>query len=182
MTHDWTKDAQSTSEAALVFVSTQDQFGYADLAKKMDKSMTWARNQVYAWQKAGIIESVPQPDNAPWKWRVKDDAKVTVTGKTRSPEQNMWAAMRQLKSFSARDLAAHATTENTEVTPEMAQEYCRTLLGASYLSVARKAVPGSRLAIYRLVKNTGPRPPRPKRVRAVVDDNTATVTVIGGAQ
>lgn len=182
MTNDWTKEAASVNEAALAFISTKERFGYSELAKQMDRSMTWARNRVRNWLEAGIIEAVDQAEGAVWQWRVKDGAKVAVTVKTRSPEQNMWTAMRQLKSFSPRELAAHATTETTAVTLEMAQEYCRALLGAGYLMVSKKAIPGNRLAIYRLVKNTGPRPPRAKRVRAVVDDNTETVTVIGGGQ
>ncbi len=182
MTNDWTKESQSMDDAALAFASTLDRFGYAELAKRMDKSMTWARNRVRAWIEVGLIEEVEQKQGAAWLWRVKDSSKLALVVKTRSPEQNMWTAMRQLKSFSPRELAAHAATEATEVTLEMAQDYCRALLGAEYLTVARKAIPGNRLAIYRLVKNTGPRPPRAKRVRAVVDDNTETVTVIGGAQ
>lgn len=182
MTNDWTKEAEAISEAALAFASTFDQFGYAELSKKMERSMTWARNQVRAWLDAGIIEEVVQKPGAAWQWRVKDGSRTNVTVKTRSPDQNMWTAMRQLKSFSPRELAAHATTEATTVTLEMAQDYCRALLGGGYLTVAKKAIPGNRLAIYRLVKNTGPRPPRAKRVRAIVDDNTETVTVIGGGQ
>ena len=109
-------------------------------------------------------------------------ARLALAVKARSPEHNMWTAMRQLKSFSPRELAAHASTEDTPVTLEVAQDYCRALLGAGYLVATRKAVPGKQLAIYRLTRNTGPRPPREKRVRAVVDDNTETVIVIGGGQ
>lgn len=184
MTHDRAKDSESTAQAALALAATLEHFGFADLAKKMERSMTWARNQVRTWVDAGVVEQLPIVEGEAWKWRLTDSAKaaVLVAVKTRSPEQNMWTAMRQLKGFSPRELAAHATTETTAVTLEMAQDYCRVLLGAGYLTVVKKAIPGNRLAIYRLVKNTGPRPPRAKRVRAVVDDNTETVTVIGGGQ
>jgi hypothetical protein len=91
--------------------------------------------------------------------------------------------MRQLKAgFGPREIAAHATTEETEVTVEAAQDYCRALLGAGYLAVAKKAVPGKTQAIYRLIRNTGPRAPREKRVRAVIDANTEQTIVIGGGQ
>lgn len=184
MTYDWTKESESTAQAALALAAALDQFGFADLAKKMEKSMTWARRQVRAWIDAGIIEQLPVVEGEAWQWRMTASAKagLVLAVKTRSPELNMWTAMRQLKSFSPRELSAHATTETTAVTLEMAQDYCRALMGAGYLTVVKKAVPGSRLAIYRLIKNTGPRPPRAKRVRAVVDDNTETVTVIGGGQ
>ena len=171
--------AKATVEAAFHFAATLDQFGFAEIAVKMGMSHKWAQVTVREWAKAGLLEVIRSGHNIRSIWKVKDSEKPKLGLTARSPETNMWTAMRQLKSFSPRELAAHATTGETEVTLEAAQDYCRALLGASYLVVARKAVPGKQLAIYRLTKNTGPRPPREKRVRAVVDDNTATVTVIG---
>jgi hypothetical protein len=110
---------------------------------------------------------------------VRDEARPAPAQARRSPEQNMWTAMRQLKSFTPRDLAAHAATEEVMVTIEAAQSYCRSLFSAGFLAVARKAVPGKVEAYYRLTRNTGPRPPREKRVRAVIDDNTEAGVVIG---
>jgi hypothetical protein len=43
-----------------------------------------------------------------------------------------------------------------------------------------KALPGRREAIYRLVRDTGPRPPRERRVRAVWDENLGEYTYISG--
>lgn len=180
MTHDWTNDAQSMDEAAFAHACTVERFGYADLARRMDKTVTWARNRVHAWLEAGLIEEAGQGQDAAWQWRVKDSAKAKLVVGARTPEHNLWAAMRQLKSFSPRTLAVHATTETVQVTPEQAQAYCRALLGAGYLSVARKASPGRTEAIYRLVRNTGPRPPREKRVRAVIDANTEQTIIISG--
>ncbi|MCU0826618.1 MAG: hypothetical protein MUE52_04265 [Tabrizicola sp.] len=182
MTHDWTKDAESMAEAAFALACTLDQFGYTDLARRMDKSSTWARNRVQAWIKAGLLEEVPADEGAPWQWRVKDSARQALQVRARSPEDNLWTAMRQMKSFSPRTLAAHATTETVAISLENAQAYCRALLGAGYLAVARKAVPGRTEPIYRLIRNTGPRPPREKRVRAVIDANTEQTIVIGGGQ
>ena len=77
-------------------------------------------------------------------------------------------------------LAVAAATPDIEVTLDQAQAYCRSLLAAGYLSVARKAVPGKTEALYRLIRKNGPLPPREKLVRAVIDDNTNAVVVIGG--
>ena len=180
MTHDWTREAQATSDAAFAFACSVEQFGYAELARHLDKSLTWARARVRSWLEAGFIEEIAQEANAPWKWRVKDSARTSLPERARSPEDNLWTAMRQLKSFTPRTLAANAATEAVSVSPEQAQTYCRALLGAGYLSVAKKAVPGSSEAIYRLIRNTGPRPPREKRVRAVIDANTDQTIVISG--
>ena len=180
MTYDWTKEAESMADAAFAWACTVDSFGYSELTRQMGKSLTWARNRIGTWLKEGLIEVVEQPQNAPWTWRVKEAAKVALPVRTRSPEDNLWTAMRQLKSFGPRTLAVHATTETVRVTTEQAQAYCRALLGAGYLAVAKRAVPGSNEAIYRLIRNTGPRPPREKRVRAVIDANTEQTIVISG--
>lgn len=175
-------NAASRAEAAFAHASTLSEFGYAEIAIAMGMSHDWTRKVVREWKRAGLIEDVRSTHRMRALFRVKPAARPALAVKARSPEQNMWTAMRQLKSFSPRDLAAQATTEETEVTLETAQDYCRSLLGAGYLGVARKAVPGKTEAIYRLVKNTGPRAPREKRVRAVVDDNTEQTIVIGGGQ
>lgn len=175
-------NAQSTAEAAFAFAALQPEFGYAEVAQAIGVTEDHARKIVRAWKAKGLLDEVRSGHRIRSLWKVKDGARPALAAKARSPEQNMWTAMRQLKSFNPRDLAAQATTEETEVTLEAAQDYCRALLGAGYLTAARKAVPGKSLAIYRLIKNTGPRAPREKRVRAVIDANTEQTIVIGGGQ
>ena len=175
-------NAQSTADAAFAFAATLTEFGYADIAIKMAVTEDHARKIVRAWNKTGLLDEVRSGHRIRSLWKVREGAKSTLAVKSRSPAQNMWTAMRQMKSFNPRDLAAHATTQETEVTLEAAQDYCRALLGAGYLAVARKAIPGKVPAIYRLVRDTGPRPPREKRVRALIDDNTEQTIVIGGGQ
>lgn len=175
--------AQSTLDAAFAYASTQEKFTVADLQLKMGVSEDLARNIVRTWRGAGLLELLESGHRIRSVWTVKPTARMTLPARARSPEQNMWTAMRQMKhGFTPRDLAAHATTEETQVTPEAAQDYCRSLLGAGYLGVSRKAQPGKTEAIYRLIRNTGPRAPRERRVRAVVDDNTEQTIVIGGGQ
>ncbi|MFN3575401.1 MAG: hypothetical protein ACK4TJ_00215 [Tabrizicola sp.] len=171
----------STRDAAFAFAATLPSFGYAEISLKMSISEDHARKIVRAWRRDGLLEEVRSGHRIRSLWRVRPEAQPQVAPATRSPEQNMWTAMRQLGGgFTPRDLAVHATTDATAVTVEMAQDYCRALLGAGYLAVTRKAVPGQRPAIYRLARNTGPRAPRERRVRAVVDDNIEQTIVIGG--
>lgn len=175
--------APSTLEAAFAFAAAQPQFTVADVQLKMGVSEDLARNIVRTWREAELLEVITSGHRIRTVFQVRPSARLALAAKARAPEQNMWTAMRQLKSgFTPRDLAAHATTEESLVTPEAAQDYCRALLGAGFLGVARKAVPGKTEAIYRLVRNTGPRAPREKRVRAVVDFNTEQTIVIGGGQ
>ncbi len=97
-----------------------------------------------------------------------------------TPAGNLWRAMRMLRTFTPRDLAAHAHTDVCEVSERAALDYCQMLLRAGYLKVMRKAVPGRRQAVYQLVRDTGPRPPRERRLRAVWDDNRGEIMHISG--
>jgi hypothetical protein len=85
---------------------------------------------------------------------------------------NMWRAMRMLKTFSPRDLAAHCTTPDVEVTELQARNYCRALLEVGYLRVLEKATT-TRPARYRLVEDTGPQAPTIRLVPRVWDANVS---------
>lgn len=173
-------NGQSTTDAAFAYAASLPEFGYSDIQRQMGLSIDWVRKMVRGWKTRGLLDEVRSGHRIRTIWKVRPQHRLALAAKARSPEQNMWTAIRQMKSFSPRELAGHATTEETEVTLEAAQDYCRALLGAGYLTVARKAVPGKALAIYRLAKNTGPRAPREKRVRALVDANTEQTILIGG--
>lgn len=95
--------------------------------------------------------------------------------------ENMWRSMRGLREFSALDLAAHSSTDTVTVSEATAKAYCSNLLRCGFLDVVRKAVPGKRAAIYRLIRNTGPKPPQIQRVKQVYDPNTRQVHLPGGA-
>lgn len=175
-------NAQSVADAAFAFAATQPEFGYAEIALQMGVSEDHARKIVRGWRTLDLLEEVRSGHRIRSAWRVRDGARLRLAVAARSPEQNMWTAMRQLRSFSARELAAHASTEEVPASVEAAQDYCRALLGAGYLVATRKAMPGKQPAIYRLARNTGPRAPREKRVRAVIDDNVGQTILIGGGQ
>jgi hypothetical protein len=80
------------------------------------------------------------------------------------------------------DLAVHSTTTETEVGENHARVYCSHLLAAGYLKVVQKAAPPKRAAIYRLVRDTGPVPPKTQRVQQVYDPNTGQVHSTGGGR
>lgn len=86
--------------------------------------------------------------------------------------QNLWTAARQLRDgWSAEELSAHAITADVPDLPEqVVRNFVNLLLRSGYLRVLRKARPG-RPARYRLLRDTGPRPPEEKRVRATWDPN-----------
>lgn len=173
----------SVAEACWAIALRLKQFGYAEISVEMGITLHHATRIVRDWQGQGRLIAVQSGAGLRNLWKPDPGFVPKPVRPSRSPEQNMWTAMRQMKSFTPLGLLANgATTEEVEVTLEMAQGYCRSLMAAGYLTVARKAVPGRTEAIYRLTRNTGPRPPREKRVRAIIDDNTEAVVVIGGLQ
>lgn len=160
-----------------------DEFGAADLSAAVGCGLETIQSIIKGWlvdrlvietqRRCGPVRQMVKV-NPDWK----AEAPKTV-GRT-APE-NMWHAARRLRTFSPTDLAAHANTETVAVSQAEAAAYCRALLAAGYLRVSVKASPKSaREAIYRLARDTGPRPPREKRVRAVVDANTGETHLLGG--
>lgn len=87
--------------------------------------------------------------------------------------EQMWQTMRILKEFEVVDLLTHGEVPIREAT---ARSYVGMLLQTGYLRVIRKAVPSrGRMAVYRLIRNTGPRPPMIQSVKQVWDPNSQTV-------
>lgn len=95
--------------------------------------------------------------------------------------ENMWRSMCLMRQFSALDIAVHSTTDIIQVSEREAKEYCAILLRCRYLKVIEKAMPSiGRLAIYRLIQNTGPLPPQVQRVKQLYDPNTQQTLQPGG--
>jgi len=171
----------AVDEAAWAVALRYGEFGYGELAADAGIGMDRAARLAAKWVALGLCEVSREARGGVRKlFRVLPDATVPAPRRRTVPE-NLWASMRGLKSFTPTDLAAHSSTPEVPVTRAAAQSYCQVLLRAGYLRVERTAVPGRRDAIYRLIRATGPRPPRERRVRAVWDDNLREYTHIGGA-
>lgn len=169
--------------AAWAAAQGMGEFGAAEIAQITGTSIERAELIIRGWLVDGAVEIAQmRVGSARQLVRVVPGSEPSVKPRNRTPEENMWHTFRRLRTASPTDLAAHATTDSVTVTVEDAAAYCRALLAAGYLRVSRKASPKSaRLAIYNLARDTGPKPPKPKRVRAVVDPNTGDTHLIGGA-
>ena len=72
--------------------------------------------------------------------------------------------------------ACSITPEVPSIAEYHVRNFVNLLLRSGYLKVLRKARHGKHLARYRLIRNTGPKPPVEKRVRATWDPNLHEVT------
>lgn len=104
--------------------------------------------------------------------RLKADGQPVTYG---AGMENMWRSMRMLSQFSWRDIAVHSTTDTVQVSAATAKTFCTMLLRCGYLRVVQKADPRGKIAIYRLIRNTGPLPPKVQRVRQIFDPNTREI-------
>lgn len=168
------------ADAAWAVALRLPRFGYAEIAAELKISHDRATDIVRSWGAAGVLQALEPTVNKRKTWRIAPATPRPARPQGRTAEDNLWTAMRGLVSFTPSVLAANATVEEVEVSPDAAQTYCRSLLVTGYLRVIRKAAPPHTEAIYRLVRNTGPKAPREKRLRAVVDDNTDAVHLIRG--
>lgn len=82
--------------------------------------------------------------------------------------EQMWRTMKMLRTFTFKELAIHASTDEHQISPESARNYCRYLAAAGYL-IRHRTVP----LVYRFFnsRKTGPRPPVVQRNCQVYDPN-----------
>lgn len=126
---------------------------------------------------AGEIETVVDERSGAYRYRIVEDPQAhRIAIREESPYRNMWGAMRGLRTFGVLDVVAHACSDKVTVTEAQVSRYARQLVDAGYLRVMVKAVPGKKPATYQLVRNTGPRPPQPQKVLAILDDNLGRLT------
>lgn len=103
--------------------------------------------------------------------RLRPDGSPAAQGQG---QLNMWRAMRIAGEFSPLDLVAYSNTADVRVTLATAEKYCRALARVGFLRrVARPS--GVRSVRFRLVRNSGPKPPRLKRDGSVEDPNDGQI-------
>lgn len=91
---------------------------------------------------------------------------------TREREQ-LWRAMKMLRSFTAGDLAIHATTEEHPISERSAAYYLDALRLAGYVAAAGRS--GRRTLYQLLPSRAGAKPPLIQHVMQVYDPNEGKV-------
>ena len=112
--------------------------------------------------------------------RITADGKPVTQGVGR---EQLWRAMRVLRSFDCRELAAAALTEAHHVSIEEAKTYVKFLARAGYVQIECKAS-ARRAQRYRFIRacDTGPRAPLVTRDKSVMDGNTGAIVYDPGLQ
>lgn len=149
-----------------------------------DVPLATARTYLQCLLAGGYIGLAGEP--APFAtcaWRLIEDAGAEAprVRKDGSPvtqglaQEQMWRTLRMMKGdTNARELAAHASTPEVPVRESAAADYLGNLHRAGYLACVKpgKGVGrGGIQARYRLVRDTGPRPPMVCRTHAIYDPN-----------
>lgn len=123
-------------------------------------------------------------DNGVEAPRLRRDGSEVTQGRA---QEQMWRAMRILGTFTPRELAVNATTEEVPVAEEAAKSYIMYVSKAGYITMVTPPKPGSRYgrgaqARYRFLatRYTGPRPLQVQRVKQVFDPNIGKVVWKGG--
>lgn len=154
-----------------------------------DECTATVRDYVIGLERAGYIKiTQPHGTRTPKRWKLKRDAGVDAPRVRRdgSPvtqglaQEQMWRTLRMLAGgdTNARELAAHASTSRIPVAEKAAADYLHNLALAQYLQCTRpgKGVGrGGVQARYRLITNTGPRPPMVCRTDSIYDPNLGKV-------
>lgn len=155
-------------------------------------SLATAREYLTGLFHAGYLDlSVPRTSNRPALYRLVHDigAEAPRVRKDGTPvtmglaQEQMWRTLCMLGGdTNARELAAHASTDAVPVRESAAYDYLHKLHKAGYLrqTAAGKGIGRGRggtgvQSRFRLVKNTGPRPPMVCRTHAIYDPNLGRV-------
>lgn len=102
---------------------------------------------------------------------LKIAARLPDERQSQTIEGNLWTAIRALQSFSTKDVALQASTDDLWITEAVAEQHLRRLRDAGYVVAVRDLA--SRSSTWRLVPrmNTGPKPPLFLQVRLIFDRN-----------
>lgn len=144
-------------------------FTHQQLADAAKADLDDVRHYIRRWLGIGWIESDGIERNRKYFKVARPEFCQRVDRGT--PEGNMWRSMRRSRLFSPVDLVATGFTETITFDLAAARAYCQSLARAGYLKVEKKASPPEREAVYRLIRDTGPHAPVPKRVRVLFDLN-----------
>ncbi|MBI2801279.1 MAG: hypothetical protein HYX63_13540 [Gammaproteobacteria bacterium] len=161
------------------------QFTLLDLEHHCRANMSTIKTYLNGLTAAGYLQTTydVNEDGRPMQlWRLMLDTGIEAPRVTKTGEpvtqgrarQQMWQTMRAIKAFTHPDLALSASTELCLVDMDDCKSYVHALARAGYLTVEQRGRP-YHPALYRFVKNTGPKAPQIQKVKQVWDPNLKQV-------
>ena len=94
-----------------------------------------------------------------------------------TPQGNMWRSMRTLKTFTAKDIAAHSNAGGVSISAKVAGGYCGLLKRAGILREVKPGQTVNKAKTYRLIHDLGPAAPKVERIYVLVDPNSGDLFV-----
>lgn len=158
----------------------QGPFSLRQISEQTNASHATVSDYVTRLKKAGYLEVVDRQPTGFGKslyflYRVarptREAPRLRKDGSLCPPtkREGMWRTMRMINKFSYKDLVVTASPE-APIKEQDAKDYCKHLSKAGYLVCLEEGKPG-KPAVYRLARNTGPKPPMIQRVKHVYDPN-----------
>lgn len=165
-----------------------EHFTLTDIDKLTNAKRQTVRDYLMRLVRAGFVERLENKRGDEWVYkavkrplkapRIRRDGGIVKQGAGRD---QMWRTMKMLRTFTAKDLAISASTEEVRIKVTSAEDYLKFLCRAGYLKISTPHKDGypdtSRKATYRFIesKNTGPAAPMIQRVKRVYDPNLEEV-------
>lgn len=164
--------------AAWECAAERGEFTIREIRHAGDMTKAQAISTVHRWEEDGAVVFVRKIERAHRLYRINPEYRRPPAPAGRTPEENMWQAMRRLRTFSALDLASHATTGVVSVTQSQARAYLRALHLTGYVRCQRKA--SGDASTFLLARDSGPFAPVLKRIRVIEDINTGEIVHLDG--
>ncbi len=178
-----------------IWVAIRDlrEFSVSEIEDKTRISHSSIKTYILGLTKAGYLKRTEHHHRAKIdnrfvanRWQLIKDTGVDAPRVTRDGKritqglgrENMWHAMRILRDFSAKDLAAQASNDDILIKHADARTYIKYLHMAGYLIIVMPAKSDDKSQTrYRMPASryTGPRPPMIQRTKQVFDPNTGKV-------
>ena len=171
------RNGYDTRQAVWDAIREKEVFNIKDIREETTLKACSVRDYVIGLEKGGYLERVKpeelrRKDAACWRLindigieapRVRKDGTQVTAGKGR---ENMWNAMRIMRTFSAKDLSVGASTPDCIVKESTAADYAKHLWYAGYLTRMEDGC-------YRMLPTayTGPKAPMIQRAKVVWDPN-----------
>lgn len=169
-----TPEAEAKKAVAWAEATRRGQFCLGDLAVAAGVSDRWISHWARGWEADGKVRLIAgsAASRTRLRFEVVPDREIATPMSGDAIEQ-MWTVIRKSpQGFTPTDLLAQIAIG---ATLEDARAYCHSLLTAGYLRCVSKAVPKTREAVYRLIRPTGVKAPRVKRLRCMIDLNSGQI-------